>query len=234
MWAHFHTAALTPLLHEHASSNLFSTGRGPPGWDYLHRSGGDTQFLEFIPGTNRFRWTYNEQASRNSQFKYYPNVEGIDCDDNGHLYFVSKKNKILYKLNLENSTYMKFPTNEALEGQGSFADTPDNIDWGNNGNFLYFTEDGGPTVGVYAREKSTGKMYAMFEAIWREYRFDEATGLAFSPDGTKMYACFQDCGCPLESSETGLDVTCGCLLEFSRDDGYSFDGAPSNLRFHSN
>lgn len=209
------------------------TGRGPPGWDYLHRDGGDTQFLEFIPGSNRFRWTFNEQASRNSQFRYYPNVEGIDCDDNGFLYFVSKRRKMLYKLDLDRGTYITVPTNEALEGQGSFADTPDNIDWGNDGNFLYFTEDGGPTAGVYAREKSTGKMYAMFEALWREYKGDEATGLAFSPDGSKMYACFQDCGCPQESSETGLDFTCGCMLEFSRDDGYSFDGAPSNLRFHS-
>ena len=209
------------------------TGRGPSGWDYLHRAGGDTQFLEFLPG-NRFRWTYNEQASRNSQFDYYPKVEGIDCDNDGHLYFVSKKVKLLYKLDLDGGTYKVFRTNEALEGQGSFADTPDNIDWGNEGNFLYFTEDGGPTAGVYAREKSTGKGYAMFEAIWREYKGDEVTGLAFSPDGSKMYACYQDCGCPQESSETGLDMTCGCLLEFSRDDGYSFDGDPSNLRFHSN
>ena len=92
-------------------------------------------------------------------------------------------------------------------------------------------KDGGKTVGVYAIHKPSGQKYAIFEAYEEKYLHDETTGLAFSPDGSKMYAAFQDCGC--KESEVGLDYTCGCLLEFSRDDGLSFDGSTLGLKFHS-
>ena len=42
-----------------------------------------------------------------------------------------------------------------------------------------------------------------------------------------MYACFQDCGCEVSGAED-----CGCLLQFWRDDGRSFDGATMGLKFH--
>ena len=61
-------------------------------------------------------------------------------------------------------------------------------------------------MGVYAID-GNNKRYAMFEAYAEQYKGDETTGLAFSPDGTKMYACFQDCGC--DDSEDGVDFTCG-------------------------
>ena len=44
-----------------------------------------------------------------------------------------------------------------------------------------------------------------------------------------MYASFQDCGC-----ETTGDIDCGCLFEFQRDDGRSFDGDTLSLKFHTN
>ena len=75
---------------------------------------------------------------------------------------------------------------------------------------------------------AVGRSYAIFEAYDMKYFNDETTGLAFSPDGTVMYACFQDCGCEV----TG-EYDCGCLFAFRRDDGYSFDGATMGLKFHS-
>ena len=91
---------------------------------------------------------------------------------------------------------------------------------------MYFTEDGGNSIGVYAIDKNN-KRYAIFEAYAQKYAGDETTGLAFSPDGKKMYACFQDCGC---DNSDGVD--CGCLLEFSREDGKSFHGGTLSLKFH--
>lgn len=97
----------------------------------------------------------------------------------------------------------------------------------NDGPFLYFTEDGGRTAGVYAID-AEGQSFAVFEAYGRQYFDDETTGLAFSPDGTKMFACFQDCGCKVSGG-----VDCGCLYMFWRDDGRSFDGETLSLKFHS-
>ena len=84
----------------------------------------------------------------------------------------------------------------------------------------------GKTPGVYAVDE-TGNSYAIFEAYGSMYHGDEATGLAFSPDGTRMYACFQDCGC-----EVSGDPDCGCLFEFRRDDGRTFDGRAMGLKSH--
>ena len=59
------------------------------------------------------------------------------------------------------------------------------------------------------------------------YFGDETTGLAFSPDGTIMFAAFQDCGC----KDSG-EKDCGCLFAFWRDDGRSFDGKTMALKAH--
>ena len=98
------------------------------------------------------------------------------------------------------------------------------------GDYLYLTEDGGKTVGVYAIHKPSGQRFAIFEAYDKKYYNDETTGLAFSLDGKKLYASFQDCGC--KDSDSGVDYDCGCLLEFSRRDGRSFDGSTLSLKFH--
>ena len=147
----------------------------------------------------------------------------------GKLYFVSKKTYLLYILDLDNLTYTTSSTESSLFGDGKFTDSPDQIIRGKRGAFSYFTEDGGRTVGVYAVDKMN-KRYAIFQAYSQKYNGDETTGLAFSPDGKKMYACFQDCGC--DDSDYS-DFDCGCLLEFSRTDGKSFDGSSLSLRFHS-
>ncbi len=193
-------------------------------WDTLHVDGGNTEFLVFLD-ESRFTWSCDEDIGRFSAEKYYPNVEGIDYED-GMLYFVSKKTLKLYVLDLESGTYVSSSTNDYSLLSGEFKHSPDQL-VRNTGNFLYFTEDGGKTPGVYAID-ADGQSYAIFEAYDEMYFNDETTGLAFSPDGKRMYACFQDCGC-----EVSGEKDCGCLLAFWRDDGRSFDGSTMSLKYHT-
>ena len=141
----------------------------------------------------------------------------------------------MYKLDLDKMTYTSSSTNSGMVGDGEFLHQPDQIvrNRGSGGSttstpWLYFTEDGGRTPGVYAVDTETGTKYSIFEAYGEKYYGDETTGLAFSPDGNKMYACFQDCGCEISG-----DFDCGCLLELTRDDGMSFDGETMALKFHT-
>lgn len=215
-------------------------GGAPPAaadWRALHAEGGQTKYLVFLKDdegrlTNEFAWVRNEDRGRRNAREHFPNAEGIDFDD-GRLYFVSKRMMMLYVLDVESRTYRTLSTAGGLP-VGEFLHSPDQIVRNNGGDFLYFTEDGGDTAGVYAIDASSPsppRRYAIFEASDGRYKHDETTGLAFSPDGRRMYAAFQDCGC--EGSETGVDATCGCLLEFVRDDGRSFDGKARGLKFHS-
>jgi len=200
----------------------FTPVEGLASWDTLNGPG-TTEYLVFLDDKT-FTWSLCDDVARTSQSIYFPNVEGIDFKD-GVLYFVSKKKLMLYALDLDNNTYTTSPTNGGLLGSGEFKNSPDQL-IRNEGDFLYFTEDGGKTPGVYAVD-SSGQRFAIFEAYGKQYFGDETTGLAFSPDGTKMYACFQDCGC-----ERSGEGDCGCMLEFWRNDGRSFDGATMNLKYH--
>ena len=185
-------------------------------WTSLHTPGGTTEFLIFIDDKS-FTWTScDEKAARLSQAANFPYPEGIDIKD-GIMYFVSKKTYKMYTLDLDGGTYTTMWTNNTLAGDGEFSNSPDQIVRNNGGDFLYFTEDGGSTPGVYALDPS-GDMHAIFEAYDPIYKGDETTGLAFSPDGNTMYASFQDCGC-----EVTYAKDCGCLIRFIRDDGMSFD-----------
>lgn len=194
------------------------------GWEALHEEGGNTQYLVFLDG-NTFIWSCDERLARLSQSAHFPNVEGISFHG-GLLYFVSKRTFKLYVLDVDKGTYQTSSTSDYSLYSGEFKHSPDQL-VRNDGRFLYFTEDGGRTPGVYAID-AAGDAYSIFEAYDPKYFNDETTGLAFSPDGTRMYVCFQDCGC-----EVSGDVDCGCLLAFWRDDGRSFDGDTMSLKFHS-
>jgi len=186
-------------------------------FNIVHAAGGTHEYLVFVNSTH-FKWSTDLQEGRNSQAASFSYCEGIDFH-NGYLYFVSKTLYKLFVLNLDNGTYTSSSTQYGSLGTGGgvFNDQPDQI-VRNGGDYLYLTEDGGSTPGVYSIHKPTGAKYAIFQGYSTSLVNDETTGLAFSPDGTKMYAAFQDCG---------------CLLEFSRDDGMSFDGEKLDLKFHA-
>ena len=155
-----------------------------PGWDTLHVAGGNTDYLFFLDD-ERFTWTCDESLGRLSAETHFPNVEGINFKG-GLLYFVSKKTYDLYVLDLDKGTYKRGPSTKEYElYDGEFQHSPDHLARTNEeGQFLYFTEDGGRTAGVYCID-ADGNAYTIFEAYSEKYFGDETTGLAFSPDGTR-------------------------------------------------
>ncbi len=150
----------------------------PASWDSLHLDGGETEYLVFLEG-NKFKWSSDESLGRTSQRNHYPNVEGINYHD-GMLYFVSKKTLKLYVLDLDKNTYVSSSTDDYVLYSGVFKNGPDQLV--RQGKFLYFTEDGGKTPGVYAIDADSNT-YSIFEAYDAKYFQDETTGLSFSPDG---------------------------------------------------
>jgi hypothetical protein len=150
---------------------------------------GEIDYLQFT-GRNTFQWTSSLDEGRNSAQAFYPNVEGISV--NGRiLSFVAKMQKEIFHLNLDTGTYVVDSTERGLLiGGGSFSAEPDQII--QYGHVLYFTEDGGSTPGIYVSDGV--KYYTVFEAEDKKFSGDETSGLAFSPDGTKLYVCIQSIG----------------------------------------
>jgi hypothetical protein len=187
----------------------------PLGWSMLE-GGGKIDYLEFLP-ENRFRWTESLSDARLSAYNYYQNCEGIIYHD-GELMFVSKVQKELFRLDLEEGTYKVESTlARDLEGGGSFGDQPDEMFTAGD-DLIYFTEDGGRTPGVYAYD---GYRYVtMLEADADIYKGDETTGLAFSPDGMFFYFCIQEIGFLFQAQRSdGLPFESRRLLKLKYDLG---------------
>ena len=109
----------------------------------------------------------------------------------GQLLFVCKKQHTLFQLDLDRQSYTVQSTwIENIAGGGSYEAGPDQLLQLDG--MLFLTEDGGTTPGVYVLED--GKFRTLLEARAPRYKFDETTGLAFSPDGTCLFLCFQEIG----------------------------------------
>ena len=207
--------------YEHYSDDL---------WNMLHGNG-TTDYLMIVPdelndGTGTFVWTDDILAAKDNARMYYPQTEGIDVYQN-ELFFVCKRIKQLFVLNLDDGTYYNTTTVSGL-----FNGKPDQIsrlvvnnnedDGDGSGrmssslsnSLLYFTEEGGLNSGVHARD-SVGRFYTIFESP--DYN-DETTGLAFSPNGKYMYVSYQ--------------VT-GILYTIWRNDGLPFQQTHLDLKYHS-
>jgi hypothetical protein len=183
-------------------------------WNLLQLSG-DIDYLQFNSDFT-FQWTSSLEAGRNSAQQYYKNTEGISFD-NGILSFVAKVAKEIFHLDLAKGTYTVDSTDRgALPGGGTFGAGPDQII--QFGDMLYFTEDGGGNPGVYVSDGTD--YFTLFEAQDSKFKGDETTGLAFSPDGTKLYICLQEIG---------------YMFEITRNDGLAFPGEKkvSQLRWHN-
>lgn len=174
------------------------------GWDALHTDG-ETTYLRILNG-NKFEWTTNKWAARDSAKKYYPNSEGIQFHEN-KLYFLAKEIHRLFILDLKNKTYKMEYTGKKFYGEGSFSSQPDQNYFGPTRKFMYYTEDGGSTCGVYGRYED-GTYFTLFQAKWGAYDDDETVGIALSPDNKRFYAGIQDAG---------------LIFEFTRDDGLPFE-----------
>merc|ERR1712113_337100 len=118
------------------------------------------------------------------------------------MYFVTKRDKYLFILDLDLLTYERSST-----VSGAFDGQPDQIksiiakDPLND--MLYFCEDGGRDHGVHARD-TDGNFYTIIDSSATN---SETTGLAFSPDNKHMYVSYQ------------WD---GLIFDITREDGYRF------------
>ncbi|MEM1008914.1 MAG: hypothetical protein AAGJ35_07890, partial [Myxococcota bacterium] len=85
-------------------------------WNTLHEGGGVLDFLVLEPTRKNggtFRWTTNLEQARRSAELHYRESEGIDVQ-NGVLYFVSKRWKSLYILELDDFSYRNVTTRSGL------------------------------------------------------------------------------------------------------------------------
>ena len=181
-------------------------------WTMLHGSG-VLEYLVLHPegeNSGNFSWSSDIEEGRKSAEKLFKNCEGIDSV-RGKLYFVAKKQKEVFSLDLGAGTYTKYSTYD-----GYFNGQPDQIKWiiSNNGIlYMYFTEDGGKPDGIHGRDK-----YNRFFTVLEGTGFkSETTGLAFSTDDMHMYVAFQKVG---------------LLFDCFREDGYPFIGRTLDVRYH--
>jgi len=173
------------------------------GWSMLHGKG-TIDYLQILDD-NKFRWTSSLSKGRQSAQDAFQHCEGIAYLD-GILMFVSKTQKELFRLDLQDMTYTVETTRAPdLEGGGSFGSGPDHLLVDSAG-YLFFTEDGGSTPGVFAYDGS--EYLALLEADSERYNGDETTGIAFSPDRKFLFVCIQEYG---------------VLFQVSREDGLPFD-----------
>lgn len=197
------------FVTEDRSDGALRRYRPPSGealsWPMLHNSNATVDYLEFIP-ERRFRWTSSIQSGRDSALKNYQFTEGIAHHD-GSLMFISKKQKQLFRLDMDSMTYTVESTYvKHMSGGGSFGNGPDHLLALPSG-ILYFTEDGGDTPGIFAYNGSD--FLTLLEANADQYKRDETTGIAFSPDGKFLLFCIQERG---------------HCFQASRIDGQPFDG----------
>jgi hypothetical protein len=180
-------------------------------------------------GAGIYEWTTDIRKGQQSAANLYPNSEGIDVVDN-LLYFVTKKFRRLYRIDLDSNRYLYQSTE-----QGLFNGAPDQIvhikptaktTINNDGTtttttdeeedaqpMAYFTEDGADAHGIHATDNN-GKLYTILESY--EYN-SETTGLAFSPNYKYMYVAYQKVG---------------LVFSVSRLDGQPFYGTSINVKHH--
>ena len=188
-------------------------------WDMLHGNG-TIEYLILTPdstgNSGTYEWTNKRVLGRKSASEVYPNCEGIDSDGES-LFFVSKKLRAMFELDLKGNTYSKTST-----VRGMFDGKPDQIvrilsnsdGEHHEDDILYFTEEGGKDAGIHGRGPD-GRYFTILEGI--QYK-KETAGLAFSPDNRFMYLAFQDNG---------------MLFEVHRMDGLPFHATSLNIKYHA-
>jgi len=200
--------------NEDVLSNAIDNGKY---WKILTNDG-DMEYLVFNPYdendpvSGTFYWSKNIDKGRQSAYDYFQNAEGIDVN-NGMLYFVAKKYKHLFILNLDEGTYSRSSTDEGL-----FDGQPDQIIVSSLNEdvdaLIYFTEDTKGHAGIHARSVNNNDYFTIIDTIGYE---EETTGFAMSPNKMFMYFCIQKPG---------------VCFEVQRKDGRSFVGKTLDIKYH--
>jgi hypothetical protein len=177
-------------------------------WDMLTKEGGTVrEYLVLNPDSDTFTWTTDIEEARVSAAAHYPHSEGLS-QRGGILYMTSKTFLTIFALDLDSKSYTSFQTSDgALVGDGEFEQEADQL-LQITDHILYMAENGGPHPGVYGRDLTTGLYFTVFQGFADTYIGDDVTGIAFTPDWKRMYACFEDSG---------------VMLEIQREDGLPFE-----------
>ena len=198
------------VTEDHARGTLRRFTPSQPNWNdpwtMLHGNG-IMEYLVLEPislseGRGRFNWVSSVATGRSNAERYYPDSEGIDVSGS-QLFFVCKKIKQLFTLDLDTMTYTNRTTVSGLfDGQ---PDQMARIIGNSTNDILYFTEEGGRDAGIHGRN-DVGNFYTILES---PTYIDETTGLSFDPIGGRhMYVAYQgmcclfQCGCRLALSNT--------------------------------
>jgi hypothetical protein len=176
-------------------------------WAMLHGDAVVDYLVLSADGT--YQWTTNKEAAKRNAQSYYPFSEGIDVVGS-QIFFVCKKVKEIFTLNLDTLTWQKASTRSGL-----FNGKPDQISriLGSTDGLLYFTEEDGLNSGIHARDKDA-RFYTIVEAISFT---GETTGLSISPDGRFMVFAYQEMG---------------LLYQIWRQDGLAFDAKHLDVKYH--
>ena len=188
-----------------------STNQTDP-WTILLGSG-TIEYLVLIPSQENnnvgaYTWVSNKEQAQENAGLYYPNSEGMEVMGQ-YLFFVCKKHKHIFELDLDSMTYRRRSTRNGL-----FDGEPDQVKkfTTEDGPMLFFTEDGGEKAGIHAMNSS-----GIFTLLEGSNYGPETTGICFSPDGTRMYFAFQEDG---------------FLFEVQRIDGQSFRASTVRVKQH--
>jgi hypothetical protein len=165
------------------------------------------EYLVMDPTSMTFSWSIDIEEARVSAAAHYPNSEGLSQSD-GTLYMTSKDLGTIFALDLDSLTYTASNTSEVVPLGGAELDQEGDTLLQITDKILYIAENGGSSPGVFGRDLPTGEYFAVFEAIAEQYDGDDVTGISFSPDWKRLYACFQDAG---------------IMLEIQREDGLPFE-----------
>mmetsp|Transcript_17430 Transcript_17430/g.26044 ORF Transcript_17430/g.26044 Transcript_17430/m.26044 type:complete len:855 (-) Transcript_17430:362-2926(-) len=187
-------------------SNVLTTS-GTLEWLMLHPVSGSAG-----DASGTFSWTSSRNTADSNANQFYQNTEGIDIR-NGLLYFVTKRSKHLYILDLDALTYTKTST-----VSGAFDGQPDQIkrilDQDPESEMLYFCEEASSDNGIHARDYE-GNFYTIIDS---DTLSSETTGLAFSPDNKHMYISYQ---------------SDGLIYDIVREDGYPFGSMRLDIKYHA-
>ena len=178
-------------------------------WDMLTKEAGGTmrEYLVLKNVSNTFTWTTDIEEARESAAAHYPHSEGLS-QRGGILHMTSKTFGTIFALDLDSKNYTSFQTSDGvLVGDGEFEEKADQL-LQITDHILYMAENGGPHPGVYGRDLTTGTHFTVFEGFADTYIDDDVTGLAFTPDSKRMYACFENAG---------------VMLKIQQDDGLPFE-----------
>ena len=158
-----------PLTRYTPAQSALNSG---DNYDILDSAGGSYDYV-VLNDDSTFTWSLDRDVGPGdpSSIGYFPKAEGINIF-NGILNFVSKEEKMLFTLDLEQEIWTKSSTNSGL-----FDGQPDQLarTFGSS-NFLFFCEDSKETGNdLHGRNMNTGEYFTLIQGAGSNIRTLETT-----------------------------------------------------------